>query len=283
MLSSTPTSPGGGLLGLENEDPYWFSWQRRAPKLRTFPAPLEPEEVILFDAWSIEDSRARNQFFNGLFVLLQSLPSQLPPEGDREGLEVVTILLSESILDTAQAELAFFSTSTSLNPWKPESTSVMEGVVLSLVDPRGTGLIMKAFREIDGPRTPQGWVLRVEPGFEDRPGLTLFWDLSSGAPQAYWSESPDASLSDLKALSSEAALQAQPFLAYLEETLWKSCTGDASLSPPFSIAAQKEEELAPGWPATLGRSLQPRGLETLGQESVFLPRQPRDPLESIPF
>lgn len=266
--TTTPSTldPQRKMLGLGSNDPFWTDWQHRPPNL-ALPLANYPGELQIFDAWSITDKTYRNQLFDSLFVLIQSLLAI--PGADHNGLEVILILLSESLLDNAHLELTFFD-HIGLNHF--------EGIVLSVVDPRGTGLTLTVVRNLDAPPTPSLVTLRLEPGFQDHPGLALFASLANddSTPSNYtnsWAPTADANPDQALPLN----LNLDPYFASIHNILWHNVTHEASLNPPFDFTLQQNDFLATGWPAHLGLDLTDRGLQSLQQNSAFWPRQRNSP------
>jgi hypothetical protein len=252
----------GGILGYGGEDyEYWNQWEaREAAPMAIVERDAEPR---LFDSWRVEDAHFRESLWDGTFHLLSALASAVPDE-ERPGIQLVQSHLGAELED-ARFEIAFFT----------RADASGEGLVLRIVAPHGPGVWLEAERAEGDDGSPRWWTLRVEPAFEQALGLTAWWEQSE-------TEEHTAMALGAAAMQGETPLP-RPFadadagwwelFDLLEKRLWQQVTERRHVEPAFTYSlSESDDELAPGWPPTLGMPVAPRGLTEFLSHSVFWPR-----------
>lgn len=260
----------GGFLGLQGQvHAFWEEWTPREPAQMAVSD--EGDSLVVFDAWSLEDRDMREILWDSTFHVMLAAKSVLPDGADTEGLTSLMMRLGIDD-DEARFEVAFFS----------RQAGDGEGMVLRIVEPDGAGVWVEAERRKRSSDDPIRWTLRVEPAFEEAPGMAIWWERVDGAWTGNYAPGAGAISSaeiDLVELPGHIVDWAET-LELWRLGLWENATARAYVEPPFErIAVDEGGYLAPGWPVAMGFTVEPRGLDDLASDTVFWPRMTDDELQ----
>lgn len=245
------------MKGLEAQnDAFWEEWTPRIPASPSVDERLRPATV--FDAWRVEDSEFRQPVWDATFHMVNTL--ELRGVGDSAGLRSLLLRLDPSA-ESVHWEVAFVS----------QQEGDFEGVVVRMAGEDGAGIWIEASRPAGGTSTPTRWTFRAEPAAEEIRGTTVWWE-KNGEENA-WQGTVGAGADADRAQSALADDAGWVELLQLwEKAIWAAVSDREYLEPEFERIEGVTDPIGPGWPASLGISVEERGLRDFVDDTVFAPR-----------
>ena len=128
---------------------------------------------------------------------------------------------------------------------------------------------------MDGDNRPEVWVVRSEPAFKEAMGVTIWWERENSSWTTFWDRSASSDGSERKEFTNQPAA----LLEHWETLFWSEISGTQSLDSSFPREQSPLLSFPEGWSKNLGQPLKPRGLDSITDDSLFLPRSAGDELD----